>query len=111
MKNTDNTHTLITAFQNNTDNVEFNNIKAVVKLINPEVYPEVGVHSMPSAKIYASKLFNIQCKVNLDNTTSEVSMLFGTEETELPEWLETINTTHYRPKPPIERTNFKQLKA
>ena len=48
---------------------------------------------MPSVKIIpAGKLVNIQCKLNLGDTTSKVPMLFETEEIELPERLETIST-------------------
>ena len=45
---------------------------------------------MPSVKIIpAGKLVNIQCKLNLGDTTSKVPMLFEIEEIELPERLET----------------------
>ena len=48
---------------------------------------------MPSATtIPASKLVNIQCKVNLGNTTMKVPMLSETEELDLPEGLETFST-------------------
>ena len=48
---------------------------------------------MPSVKIIpAGKLVNIQCKLNLGDTTSKVPMLFEIEEIELPERLETIST-------------------
>ena len=49
---------------------------------------------MPNTTIIpAGKLINIQCKVNLGNINNRIPMLFETEEIELPEGLETADTT------------------
>ena len=48
-----------------------------------------------NAKLYhctRKELVNVPYKVNLSSTTKSVLMLFETEEIELPEGLETVNT-------------------
>ena len=100
--------------QCNVGKVESNNIEAAVKLITTSSDdPEVVVHSMSSVTIIpAGKLVNIQCKVNLGNTTSKVPMLFQTEEIELPEGLKTFSTiVSVKSDPNHQNTSFKQLKA
>ena len=56
-------------------------------------HDEFLVYIMPSTTIIpAGKLINIQCKINLGNINNRIPMLFETEETELPEGLETADT-------------------
>lgn len=68
----------------NVKNIKLNIIEALVNLITQSTdHEEFLVWSMASTTIVAaSKLINIQCKVNLGNINSRIPMLFETEEIE-----------------------------
>ena len=54
---------------------------------------DILVTTMPNTTIVpVEKLVNVPRKVNLSSTTKSIPMLFRTEEIELPEGLETVNT-------------------
>ena len=54
---------------------------------------DILVTTMPNTTIVpVEKLVNVPRKVNLSSTTKSIPMLFKTEEIELPEGLETVNT-------------------
>ena len=90
----DNTIALINSLTNDLVNTNRSNVSTLVKLINTSSENEdILVTTMPNTTIVpAGKLVNVPCKVNLSSTTKSIPLLFETEEIELPEGLETVNT-------------------
>ena len=90
----DNSSALINSLTNNLVNTNRSNVSTLVNLISTSSEDEdILVTTMPNTTIVsARKLVNVSCKVNLSSTTKSIPMLFETEEIELPEGLETVNT-------------------
>ena len=89
-----NTSALINSLTNDLVNNNCSNVSTPVNLIiTSSENEDILVTTMPNTTIVpAGKLVNVPCKVNLSSTTKSISMLSETEEIELPQGLETVNS-------------------
>ena len=87
------TSTLINSLTNNLVNINRINAFTLISLISaPSENEYILVTTIPNTAIApAEKPVNVPFKVNLSSTTKCIPILFETEETELPESLETVN--------------------
>ena len=90
----DNTNAPINSLTNSLVNTNSSNVSTLVNLISKtSENKNIIVITMPNtANASAGKLVNAPCKVNLGSTSKTIRMLFKTEEIDLLEGLETVNT-------------------